>query len=125
MTTVTGSISVKWGGIHYCLYFANHGWLAADMVQYLEEIHAAREPSIAILRLLGYTMEMRKEAAPRVTHHWVEIDLERKLLATNSELIRKSVKEEPLSRGEPFSPLALRNIRRTLDRLDYTVELYS
>jgi hypothetical protein len=125
MPAVTGSISIKSGRTHYTLYFPNHGWMAGDMVQYLDDVYAAEEPRIAILRLLGYTLEMRTDPPPRVTTHWIEIDLESRTLATNSELITKSVKGEPLAPEDPYPALTLDRIHRTLDELDFTVKLYS
>ncbi|MDA2935251.1 hypothetical protein MYX82_13060, partial [Acidobacteria bacterium AH-259-D05] len=49
----------------YILYFPHHGWLAADMAQYLDDILAAEDRQIAILKLLGYTMEINKEKPSR------------------------------------------------------------
>ena len=91
--SITGSISLKHGPLLGTLHFRDHGWLAADIAQYLGEILTAEDREIAILKLLGYTMEIRKEWPPRKSTHWVEIDLDNRVLTTNSELIRKAVNQ--------------------------------
>lgn len=123
MSAATGALSLKLGSCYYALYFPHHGWLAAELVQYLEEIYAAEEPAVQILRLLGYTLEIRRESLPRAADHWVEVDLEERKLVTNSELIRKAVYQEPPEPSDPYLPATLRRLREVLDRYDFTVEL--
>ncbi|MFQ5929510.1 MAG: hypothetical protein ACE5MK_07415 [Acidobacteriota bacterium] len=122
--STTGSISFNHGSLHYTLYFSNHGWLAADMAQYLGDVLTAEDRPIAILKLLGYTMEIQKERPSRHADHWVEIDLERRVLATNSELVRKAVDQATPSPEDPYSPTALRCLHEVLDEHDFTVELF-
>ena len=103
--------------------FSQNGWLAADMVQYVDEILAAEDQKIAILKLLGYTMQVGSSSpARRRTDHWVEIDIDRRILTTNSGLLRKAVERSPVDPEEPYSPVALRRIYDVLDQYDFTVK---
>jgi hypothetical protein len=121
--SITGSISLKHGPLLGTLHFRDHGWLAADIAQYLGEILTAEDREIAILKLLGYTMEIRKEWPPRKSTHWVEIDLDNRVLTTNSELIRKAVNQIAPSPEDPYSEGVLKRLYKVLDEHDFTVEL--
>jgi hypothetical protein len=123
MVAVTGSIAFRHQGSFYTLNLPDHGWMAADMVQYVSDIYASADPRIAILKLLGYTLEMNPEAPPRVADHWVEVDLDKRRLATNSELIRKAVRRLKPADDEPYLELSLKNVYEALDRHDFSVEL--
>ena len=123
MASVTGSLTLRRGEFFYSLMFAENGWMAADMVQYLSDIYAAEEAEAAILKLLGYTMEVAGEAPPRTSSHWVEVDLEGRLLETNSQLIRKAVHGEPAADQDPFLEFTLRRVHAVLNRYDFTVRL--
>lgn len=125
MDTVTGSISFKIEERFYTLQFPQRGWLAADLVQYLDDVLRASNPEIAVLKLLGYTLQISTEPPSRLAHHWVEIDLGERLLTTNSDLLRKAVDRIPPSEEDPYSPLALRYVYEALDRNDFTVKLVS
>lgn len=121
---VTGSLSIKFEGLHHTLHFAAQGWIAADMVQYLEEVYRAEDPRVGILKLLGYTMEIGAEAPPRNAAHWVEIDLAGRVLSTNSDLLRKAVRRIEPDPRDPYHGPALDRIHAALDGLDFTVDLY-
>lgn len=125
LSGVTGSISIKLGDLYHTLRFVDHGWLAADIVQYLDEVITAEQPQIAILKLLGYTMEVSKQKPPRRATHWVEVDLGERMIVTNSDLLRKAVEQAPPGPQDPYHPLALRRIYRVLDRFDFTVKFRS
>lgn len=120
----TGSISVKLGPEIYTLRFPRNGWLAAQFVQFLDEVLEAAEPRTALLKLLGYTIEIGTQEPARRARHWLEIDLERKVLATNSRMIRKAVERREPAPGDPFGPLALSRTHEILDRYDFTVRLF-
>ncbi len=120
---MSGSISIKFGELHYSLLFPTNGWLAADLVQYLGEVIESPRPEVAILKLLGYTMEMAPGGHPRRADQWVEIDLEKREVVTNSPLIRKAVDQEEPTEEDPFNAPALRRIHALLDRYDFTVRL--
>jgi hypothetical protein len=117
----TGSLTLKHGEIYYSLYFAQNGWLAGDLVQYVDEIILSPQPETAILKLLGYTMQMSRSAPRREADHWIELDLEKRELSTNSDLIRLAVDED--YRDLPYNPAVLRRVHDVLDRFDFTVRL--
>lgn len=121
---VTGSVTFKQGARYYSLHFPSHGWMAADLVQYVDDVLRADNREIAILKLLGYTLEMGDRSPSRKADHWVEVDLENRVVATNSELIRKAVDQAPRKEEEPYSPAALRRLYEVLDEFDFTVELF-
>lgn len=124
MSIITGSLAIHWAGKWYVLQIPENGWIAAELVQFLEEAHQTKDPRNAILKLLGYTLLIAKEAPPRSASHWVEVDLEKRELSTNSELIRKAVKKQPPCTEDPFSEVGLERIYRYLDTYDYSVDLY-
>ena len=121
--SITGCISFKHGPLVCTLHFPDHGWLAADVAQYLGDILAAEDREIAILKLLGYTMEMSTEWPPRKSTHWVEINLDNHVLTTNSDLIRKAVDQIAPSPKDPYPEGVLKRLHRVLDEHDFTVEL--
>ena len=121
--SITGCISLKHGPLFYILRFPQHGWLAADLAQYLGDILAAGNREIAILKLLGYTMEFGKEWPVRNSTHWVEIDLDNRVLTTNSGLIRKAVDQIAASPEDPYPEGVLKRLHKVLDEHDFTVEL--
>jgi hypothetical protein len=120
---VTGTLSLQTEGRCYTLFFVNHGWIAADMVQYIGEVLQAPQREVAILKLLGYTMEVGSQPPARAADHWVEVDLDRRILRTNSDFIRKSVQKTAPAEDDPYVSLALRNVYAVLDSHDFTVEL--
>lgn len=122
MTGGSGWISIKKGDLYHTLHFASHGWLAVDLVQYLDEIYQSPDPKLAILKLLGYTMQVGKARPRRKAEHWVEIDLDRRVLITNSNLLRQAVDQTPAPPQDPYNPHALRRIYQVLDRYDFTVK---
>jgi len=121
---VTGSLTLKKGSSFYSLHFASQGWMAADMVQYLGSVYESSTPEVEILKLLGYTMKVSKQPPPRIADHWVEVDLDQRILSTNSDFIRKAVYQEDPDPDQPYFKLALRNVHRLLDSHDFTVRFY-
>lgn len=123
MASVTGSLTIKYQTTFYTLLMPHHGWFVADLLQYLDDIYRAEDPRIAILKLLGYTMTISEQAPPRRAQHWIEIQVEGRTLSTNSDVIRKAVKQEPARPDDPFHQGVLDRIHNVLDGLDFTVEL--
>jgi hypothetical protein len=121
---LTGSLTIKKGTLYYTLRFGHHGWLAAELVQYLDDVMGAEDQQVAILKLLGYTMEIAHEPPARLAHHWVEIQLEERTLSTNSAFIIKAVDQVPPEPQDPYSSGALRRVYEVLDRHDFEVVVY-
>ena len=121
--SITGCISLKHGPLFGTLHFHENGWLTADLARYLGEILAAEEREIAILKLLGYTLEIGKKWPARQSTHWVEIDLDQRVLTTISDLIRKAVNQITPGPEDPYSEGFLKRLHRVLDEYDFTVEL--
>jgi hypothetical protein len=125
MSDVSGSLSIVCRDLFYAIHFSQNGWVAGEMLQYLDDVYRAESLEVGILKMLGYTMEVSRAHPPRTAVHWVELDLNRKVLATNSELVRKAVRKEKPNGAEPYWPPALDRIYTVLDNHDFTVELYS
>jgi len=123
MADVTGSLSIKHEKAFYTAYFDRNGWVAAELIQYLDDLYRAEAAEVKILKLLGYTLRMSQEPPQRKADHWIEVDLAKRLLITNSELIRKAVKQESPGEDEPYWEPALKRIYGVLDALDFTVRL--
>ena len=122
MQTAAGTISILHEGTYYTLNLPKSGWLAAELVQYLGEVYESKQRRLALLKLLGYTLELSRERPLRRPGQlWVEVDLEARRLETNSPLIREAVDQEDAVAG---SSLALRRIYEVLDRYDFTVKLF-
>jgi hypothetical protein len=121
---LTGSITIKKGSLYYTLRFGHHGWLAGELVQYLDEIIQADDQQVAILKLLGYTMEIAHDPPVRHAHHWVEIQLEERTLSTNSSFLVQAVDQLPPGPETPYSEGALRRVHEVLDRHDFEVIFY-
>jgi len=117
----TGSLTIKYRDSYYSLFFAKNGWLAAELVQYLDDVITAADPEVAILKLLGYTMRIGRENPGRQADHWVEVDLGARELTTNSPLVRQAVDQQPVKEGQPYGSLTLRRLYRVLDQYDFTV----
>lgn len=124
MSEITGWLSLKNGDTYFSLYFPTQGWLAAEMVQYLDEILTAPTRETAILKLLGFTLGITTESPRRRAGHWVLVDLDEHLMETNSELIRLAIDQAPPPENSPYTRLGLRRIHEVLDRFDFTVKLY-
>lgn len=123
MASVTGSISLKQGSRYYTLRFLRRGWLAAEFLQFLDDVLEAENREVAILKLLGYTLEISPKRPGRWAQVWVEVDLEKRILVTNADLVRQAVGRETLdAHGAAASPAPVR-IHRLLDRFDFTVRL--
>ncbi len=120
----TGLFSVKEGANYYTLEFRDLGWMAADLVQYLDDLLKSRRRQAEILKLLGMTMRISPQEPPRAGTHWVVVHLNERRVQTNSEMIRLAVEQQPPPEESPYSPLALRRIYEVLDRYDFTVEFY-
>jgi hypothetical protein len=123
MAGVTGSLCIKHEACFYSVHFDQNGWVAAELVQYLGDLYRAETAEVGILKLLGYTMRMSEGPPPRTADHWIEVDFAKKILVTNSELIRKAVKQETPQKDEPYWEPALKRIYAVLDALDFTVKL--
>lgn len=98
--------------------------MAGDMVQYLGSVYESDDPEVEILKLLGYTMKVSQHPPPRITDHWVEVDLDQRVLSTNSDFVRKAVYQEDPGPDDPYFKLALRNVHDLLDSQDFTVRFY-
>lgn len=121
---VTGSLSFRCKGRCYSLILQDRGWLAVELLRYLDEVLGSDQQPAAILKLLGLTMEVGSQPPPRDAHHWIEVDLDARRLASNSNLVRKAVKRQPPDRDDPVTTTTLERIYTVLDRFDFTAELY-
>lgn len=124
MPSSTGSLSIQFEGTFFTLWFPGQGWMAAQFLENLDPVLKAEEPRVAILKLLGYTLTMSPEAPPRRADEWVEVDLDTRVLATNSSLVRKAVRGEGIGPDDPVLPSTLERIYEILDAHDFKVELY-
>jgi hypothetical protein len=125
MANVTGTLSIKHGTAFYTAYFEQNGWVAAELIQYLDDLYRDEAAEVSILKLLGYTLRISQKPPRRGADHWVEVDLAERLLISNSELIRKAVKQASPEEDEPYWEPALKRIYSVLDALDFTVKLRS
>lgn len=124
--STAATLSIFHGGTHYTLLFPNRAWLAAELVGFLDEACQSDQPSLALLKLLGYTVQMSAERPPRSPkRQWVEVDLQARRLETNSPVIRRAVEQQPPEKDAPYGPLSLKRIHDVLDRFDFTVKLYA
>jgi len=117
----SGSLSIRIDDTWFCLEFPQRGWISVILLQFLDDVMAADDRRTAVLRLLGYTLQLRSEPLPRWTEHWVEVDLSQRRLETNSSMMRAVVGRG--GRQGPWSPEDLRRVHQTLDALDFTVRL--
>lgn len=124
MSLVTGSLGIHWADTWYTLQLGSQGWRAAEMVQFLADAQDAGDPRNAILKLLGFTLLLTSEPPPRKADHWVEVDLQNRSISTNSDFIRKAVKQERPTEADRFHQASLERTYHFLDEYDYTVELY-
>ncbi len=117
----TGSLSFRLDGTWYTLIFPRNGWLAVDLLRYLDDVLEASDPAAAILKLLGYTLQIGVDPPRRRATHWLEVDLAQRRLTTNSDLVRRAVDRTPA----PSDPLrTLEKVHGVLDRFDFTVVLH-
>jgi hypothetical protein len=79
---------------------------------------------VAILKLLGYTMSIAKDPPDRKLGTWVLVDLDAKVLQTNSALVRSAVDRNKPEESAPVSTASLKRIHDILDRFDFTVEFF-
>ena len=119
-----GYLSLKTAGVYHTLYFPERGWLAADLVSHLDDVLQAAEPRAAVLKLLGFTLQLSPDPPPRRGRHWIVVDLDKRLLETNSPVLRAAVTGSALA-DPPLPEQTLQRIHRVLDRFDFTVELFS
>ena len=122
---ITGSISIQKGETFYSIQFETNGWIAAELVQYLNDLYSSDSVEVGILKLLGYTLQMTDRPPARKADHWVEIDIHARVLRTNSELIRRAVKQESPAEEGPYWEPALKRIYAALDAQDFNVQLLS
>ena len=124
MAREDGMISLKNRDSYFTLYFPEHGWLATELLQFIDDVMTATDQNAAILKLLGYTLQFSTDSPPRKTQYWAIVDLGARVLETNSEMVRRAVDREPPEPGSPHSPMALKKLHAVLDRFDFTVKLY-
>ncbi len=120
-TSETGSLSFQSEGTWYTLIFPRNGWLAVDLLRYLDDVLEASDPPTAILKLLGYTLQIGVAPPRRRATHWVEVDPAQRRLTTNSDLVRRAVDRTPAP-SDP--PRTLEKVHGVLDRFDFTVVLH-
>lgn len=120
---VSGSFTVKKGELYYCLRFHTNGWVAAEMIQFIDDLLRSQHPERSIIKYLGFTAEVTRKPAGRQAEIWVEVDLDQKVLETNSEMIRKTVVDGPDSFEDEVDAFSARQIFETLDRNDFTVRV--
>ena len=117
----TGSLGFRLEETWYTLIFPRNGWLAVDLLRYLDDVLEASDPATAVLKLLGYTLQIGAGPPRRRATHWVEVDLAARRLTTNSGLVRRAVDRTPA----PEDPLrTLERVHGVLDRFDFTVVLH-
>lgn len=119
--TDTGSLGFRLEGTWYTLTFPRNGWLAVDLLRYLDDVLEASDQATAVLKLLGYTLQIGADPPRRRADHWVEVDLAARQLTTNSDLVRRAVDQAPAP-ADP--PRTLEKVHGVLDRFDFTVVLY-
>ncbi|MFQ5739217.1 MAG: hypothetical protein ACE5JX_09385 [Acidobacteriota bacterium] len=119
-----GRISLKSGDSYYTLDFLSQGWMAADLVQYLQDVLEAKDRAAAILKLLGFTLRVGPRKPSRKDEHWVIVDLDGRVVESNSDLLRKAVEQTQPAPGDPYSQPALRRIHQVLDQFNFTVRLF-
>ena len=120
----SGYLSLRTGGVFHTLHFPERGWLAADLVQHLDDVLEADERQSAVLKLLGFTIQLSPVAPGRQGSHWIIVDLDDRVLETNSPYLRLAVSGGSAGADLPFPEKTLQRIHRVLDRFDFTVELF-
>lgn len=98
--------------------------MAAELIQYLDDVYNSESAEVGLLKLLGFNLKLSEGHPRRDAGEWVEVDLENRVLATNSRLIRCAVNRLTPGPEDTFSEYALRRIHTVLDSLDFKVELY-
>jgi hypothetical protein len=121
---VTGSFTVKKGPLFYCLRFPSKGWVAAEMVQFIDDLLRASNPQTAIIKYLGFTTEISEKRPARTANHWIEVDLDKRILETNSEMIRTAVSGELELLEDEVEAFSARRIFEALDENNFTVRLF-
>lgn len=124
MGSTSGSLNFHCQGAYYTLRFPDRGWLAVELLRFLDEVLLAPEAPVGILKLLGLTVEISSDPPSRDAAHWVEVDLDSRKLASNSPYVRQAVRKKPPNPEDPVTPTTLQRIFEILDRFDFTVELY-
>jgi len=124
VTPELGLLSLKSAQHYHTLEFPQRGWLAVELLRYLDDILISTNQQVAILKLLGYTMSITKDPPDRKLGTWVLVDLEAKVLQTNSALVRSAVDRTEPEEVAPVSPASLTRIHDILDRFDFTVEFF-
>jgi len=124
-SSVTGTLSLKHGKTFFSVCFEENGWIAAEMVQFLDDLYSADTLEVGILKLLGYTLQISEQFPRRSANHWVELNLDNRILETNSDLIRVAVRRESPEGDEAYWGPALKRIHAVLHAHNFTVRLYS
>lgn len=121
----TGTLSIFCDRLFYTQRFVGQPWIAAQLVQFLDEVIESSDRPTALLKLLGYTMIVSPDRPPRSPAHlWITVNLEERLLETNAAMIREAVDQVPAAADRPYTTAALRRIHSVLDRYDFTVKLF-
>jgi len=120
----SGSFTVKKSSFYYCLRFRQNGRTAVEMVQFIDDILRSEYPERAIIKYLGFTAEVTRHSPGKGADYWVEIDLDRRILETNSELIRRVVGSGTNSSADEADASLGRRIYKILDEYDFTVRLF-
>ncbi len=120
----SGYLSLRTAESYHTLHFPERGWLAADLVQHLDDVLKAEKRQGAVLKLLGFTIQLSPGPPRRQGSHWIIVGLDDRVLETNSPYIRLAVSGGSTPHDLPFSEKTLHRIHRVLDRFDFTVELF-
>jgi len=120
----SGYLSLRTAQVYHTLYFQQRGWLAVDLVQHLDDVLKSDERQGAVLKLLGFTLQLSPNPPGPQGTHWIIVDLDDRVMKTNSPYIRLAVSGGSAPDDLPFSERTLPRIHRVLDRFDFTVELF-
>ena len=98
---------------------------SAAVVQHLDDVLQSPQRRSAVLKLLGFTLQLSPDPPARAGNHWIIADLDERVLKTNSPYLRLAVSGGPLAADLPFPEPTLQRIHGILDRFDFTVELFA
>ena len=124
LETESGYLSLRTAQVYHTLHFQERGWLAVDLVQHLDDVLKSDERQGAVLKLLGFTLQLTPDPPGPQGTHWIIVDLDDRVLKTNSQYIRLAVSGGSAPHDLPFPGRTLQRIHRVLDRFDFTVALF-
>lgn len=120
-----GFISLGHQGNFYTLRFERQGWLVVHLVQYLGDILDAGDKPAAILKLLGYTLDISVRPPSRKAAYWVIADLDNRILQTNAVWLEKAVDHNYQDlETDPGDIPAMERTFGVLDSADFTFEFF-